>query len=163
MTTNIDRYWKQYLDSLPEGAPHPSTYAEPFSFGSDADSASKISRLVIMGIKTATGSLKWTYEAAEQPEPQIGDFSVVINGADDPVCIIETTEVKIIPFDEVGEDYAVDGGEGDRMLDHWRTIYWSHILAECARIGKDPSHEAPLVMERFRAVYVEPLADNPES
>ena len=45
--------------------------------------------------------------------PGAGDHWIVTNGADDPVCVIETTEVRIIPFDEVSEEYARTSGEGD--------------------------------------------------
>ena len=160
MQTNVDRYWKQYLNSLPGGIPHQSAYADSFYFGTNRQDAHQISKLVLSGTKTATGSVKWSFEADEKPEPRAGDLSVITNGGDDPVCIIETTEVRIIPFDEVEEDYAVDGGERDRTLDSWRAMYWDHIISECARIGRSPSKKTPLIMERFRVVYSEVLADN---
>ena len=66
-------------------------------------------------------------------------------------------EVRIIPFDEVTADYAWDGGEGDRCLASWREIYRGDIEWECQRIGLEPTTKAPLMMERFRVVYAEPL------
>jgi len=89
--------------------------------------------------------------------PQPGDLWVVTNGDDDPACIIETTEVRTLPFDQVGADYARDGGEEDRTLASWRAMYWAYIGSECARIGREASEQTPLVMERFRVVYSEPL------
>jgi len=109
--------------------------------------------LVLAGTKTATGSALWSYEANGKRLPEVGDHWVVTAGADDPVCIIETTEVRILPFDEVGADYARDGGEGDRSLASWRDIYWRYLVSEGSRIGREPSPKAPLVMERFRVVY----------
>jgi uncharacterized protein YhfF len=50
-----------------------------------------------------------------------------------------------------------DGGEEDRSLESWREIYWEYIERECQRIGVEPNTHAPLVMERFRVVYAEPL------
>src|SRR5262245_5929242 len=72
--------------------------------------------------------------------------------------VIKTTDVRIIPFDEVTADYAWDGGEEDRDLASWREIYWAYIERECQRIGLEPTTKAPLVMERFRLVYGELLA-----
>jgi uncharacterized protein YhfF len=109
--------------------------------------------LVLAGTKTATGSLLWSYEADGKRLPEVGDHFVVTAGADDPVCIIETTEVRILPYEQVGPDYARDGGEADRSLVSWRDVYWRYIASECRRIGRAPSREAPLVMERFRVVY----------
>jgi len=62
MFSHIGQYWRQFLDSLPESE-RPSTYYEEFHFGSSKESARQISQLVLQGIKTATGSLLWVYEA----------------------------------------------------------------------------------------------------
>ncbi|MFQ5986970.1 MAG: ASCH domain-containing protein [Thermoplasmata archaeon] len=157
MPSNVDRYWKQYLRSLPWGVKRPARYTQAGYFGIVPEDAPAISALVLNGTKTASGSLLWTYEAERTRPPQPGDLGVITNGHDDPVCILETTEVQVIPFDEVGEDFARDGGEDDRTLASWRRIYWDFIVSECAEIGREPSEKAPLVMERFRVVYREPL------
>ena len=157
MPSDVDRYWNQYLDSLPAHVARPAGYADSFYFGYRPEHAQEISPLVLNGTKTATGSLKWKIEAESRPLPQLGDLSVVTNGHDDPVCIIETVDVQTIPYDEVGEDFAYEGGEGDRSLTNWRRMYWNYIVHECARIGRAPSEKEPLVMERFQVVYKEPL------
>jgi len=157
MTTNVERYWHQYLTSIPGGQDSSSRYVESFAFGFTAADAREIAQLVLNGTKTATGSLLWSYDADKKPLPIVGDLWVVIAGSDAPVCIITTTEVRIIPFDEVTADYAWEGGEGDRCLESWREIYWEYIDRECQRIGLQPNTKAPLVMERFRVVYAEAL------
>jgi hypothetical protein len=40
----------------------------------------------------------------------------------------------------------------------WRRIYWKYIVFECAKVGREPDEKTPLVMERFRVVYRQPLA-----
>jgi uncharacterized protein YhfF len=157
MAGTVDRYWEQYLATLPPHADRPSRYVESFSFGFTPEDASEIALLVLEKTKTATGSPLWSYEADGKPMPTTGDHWVVMNGSGDTVCIIRTTDVTIIPFDEVAEDYARAGGEGDRTLATWRGMYWRYIVSECRRIGRDPSEKAPLVMERFIVVYREPL------
>ena len=64
--------------------------------------------------------------------------------------------MRVIPFAEVGEEYARAGGEGDRTLASWRALYWRYLCAECRRIEREPSETAPLVMERFEVVYAQP-------
>jgi uncharacterized protein YhfF len=159
MLSNADRYWIQFLDSLPESE-LPSAYSDVFHFGSSRESARQITPLVLQRIKTATGSLLWAYEAEGRPVPKAGDYSIVTNGKDDPVCIIQTWQVNIIPYDEVDEQFAHDGGEEDRSLESWRRIYWDYLVVECARIGREPSPQTPLVCERFRLVYGERREDN---
>ncbi|MCH8205408.1 MAG: ASCH domain-containing protein [Chloroflexi bacterium] len=157
MESKIDLYWKQFIDALPAQSGPPPTYADSFYFGTRPEHAGPISQLVLDGIKTATGSLKWTYEAEGKPLPKRGDLSVVTDGYDHPVCIIETTDVRVIPFDEVGDEYAREGGEGDRSLAGWRQMYWDYIVSECGRIGREPTENPPLVMERFQVVYSQRL------
>lgn len=159
MTTHIDQYWSQYLASIPPGQMKPERFVESFSFGFTPEDARGIAPLVLSGTKTATGSVLWSYEADKKPLPVVGDLWIVTVGGDAPVCIIQTTDVRIIPFDEVSEDYAWDGGEEDRSLATWRVIYWEYITRECERLGLTPTPKAPLVMERFRVVYSEALIE----
>ncbi len=116
-----------------------------------------IAALVLNGIKTATGSLQWVYEAEGRLPPAAGQYSIVTDGEHQPLCIIQDTEVCVTPFDEVDAAFAWDGGEEDRTLESWRRIYWEFIVSECSRIGREPSPKTPLVCERFRVVYREPL------
>jgi len=157
MTENVERYWNQYLLSIPGGQEQPSRYVDCFAFGFTPADAREIAQLVLNGTKTATGSVLWSYGVDKKPLPIAGDLWIVIAGSDAPACIIQTTDVRIIPFEEVTADYAWDGGEEDRSLQSWREIYWEYIERECQRIGVEPNAKAPLVMERFRVVYAEPL------
>jgi uncharacterized protein YhfF len=155
--SHVDRYWAQFLASLAEGEARPERYLEAFFFGTRPELAHEITPLVLDGTKTATGALLWALEADGRQPARPGDHSIVTNGGDDPQCVIRTSDVRVLPYDEVGAEYAEWGGEGDRTLDFWRRLYWSYIEAECARLGRAPHPKAPLVMERFRVVYAEPL------
>ena len=154
--SHVDRYWDRFLASLPMGQAKPDRYVEAFFFGTEPHRAHEITALVLNGTKTATGTLLWSIEADGKQSARPGDFWIVTNGGDDPQCIIQTSDVRVLPFDEVGEEYAQQGGEGDRTLDSWRRIYWSYIEGECNRIGRTPDPKSPLVLERFRVVYAEP-------
>jgi uncharacterized protein YhfF len=158
MGTNVERYWEQFLNSLPSGRERPARYLESFAFGFTPADAKEIAQLVLGGMKTATGSVLWASQADGRPVPIAGDFSIVTVGGDEPVCVIETTDVRTIPFDQVTADYARDGGEGDRTLASWREVYWGYIERECVRLALQPNAKTPLLMERFRVVYAAPLA-----
>ena len=157
--SHVDRYWAQFRASIPAGQTKPDRYVEAFFFGTKPHRAHEITPLVLNGTKTATGALLWAIEADGKQPARPGDFWIVTNGGDDPQCIIQTSDVRVLPFDEVGEEYAQWGGEGDRTLDSWRHMYWSYIESECNRIGRTPDPMAPLVMERFRVMYAEPLGE----
>jgi len=157
----VDRseaYWRQFIRSLPDGTPRPARFIESFFFGFGPEDGAGIAALVIDGVKTASGCPLWTYEADGKRVPAAGDHWIVTDGFGGPLCVIRTEAVEILPFDQVGEDYAWAGGEEDRSLASWRRMYWRYIESECARIGRTPEPAAPLVMERYAVVYAEPLA-----
>lgn len=86
--------------------------------------------------------------------PDAGCYSVVTDGNGLLICIIQTIEATIIPFDEVDASFEWEGGEGDRTLQGWRELYWDYIQSECLRI-----HKTPMVCKRFRVIYKEPFTD----
>src|SRR5262249_25592307 len=129
MLTNVDRYWKQYLTSIPADSEPSSSSAGTAAFGIRWSDAGEIAALVLSGTKPAGGTLIWSNEADGTQGARPGDRYVVIAGPDEPVCIIETTEVRIFPYDEVPDEYAWEGGEGDRTVRDWRRIYWKYIVS----------------------------------
>ena len=66
---------------------------EAWSFGGDPD---RLAALVTTGIKTATSSAYDLYAIDDEPLPRVGDYSVVLNSAEEAVCIIRTTAVYIV-------------------------------------------------------------------
>ncbi len=157
---DIARYWVQFLRSLPLGCAYPPTYHEAFrfGFGPAKGAASEIAALVLAGTKTSTASVEWVYRAEGKCPPKPGDLSIVLDGHDRPVCVIETIEVKSVCYDEMGdEQFAHESGEGDRSLESWQRMYWELILSECTRLKREPTPRTRLVCERFRVVYKEPF------
>ncbi|MCG8365225.1 MAG: ASCH domain-containing protein [Pseudanabaenales cyanobacterium] len=73
----------------------------------------ELGRLVLDGVKTATCSALWEWEAEGSPLPEVGAKTIVLDGAENLMCIIEATEVNIRPFKQVNAQFAHDKGEGD--------------------------------------------------
>src|SRR5215470_1471943 len=103
MAEQLNLYWQQFLASLSVGTDPPSGFVEPAVFGFTREDATEISKLVLEGVKTATGSVLWSYQADGKAVPRPGDFWIVVDGEDNPVCIIRTSSVQVIPFSEVGQ------------------------------------------------------------
>jgi uncharacterized protein YhfF len=148
----MDSFWQAYLDSLPNTAPHPTAY-DAWSFGHTPELADRLGALVQAGTKTATSSLAWSYEAENKALPQVGALSLILDGNQNPLCLIETTQVEIKAFNQVEAQFAYDEGEGDRSLAYWRQVHWQVYAAECASLGRQPADDMPLVCERFRVIF----------
>lgn len=82
-------------------------------------------------------------------------ITIVLDWNSDPLCIIETIEVNIKPYNQVDAQFAFEEGEGDRTLAYWRKAHWEYFSRVLASIGKEPNEDMPLVCERFRVIYKE--------
>lgn len=145
----LERFWadaRGFITSLPEEVPG------AWSFGATAEHADELLELVLAGEKTGTASALWDLEAEGEPVPEVGEFSVIIDGLGRPRAVIVTTAVDIVPFAEVGAEHARSEGEGDRMLAAWREIherFWRRLGSS----DRGFSREMPVVCERFRVVF----------
>ena len=153
MNKKIEAFWQSYLGSLPEGSKSPSTTYEAWHFCDNEKDANELAQLVLAGIKTATCSMVWSYEAEGEELPTVGDLSIITDWEGKPQCIIETCEARVRAYNEVGADFAHDEGEGDRSLGYWRRVHWEAFSRECAEIGREPEKSMPLLCERFRVVF----------
>ena len=110
---------------------------------------------ILDGAKTTTTSLLIEYERAREPLPAIGDRSVVIDSADRPVAVIETTDVQVVPLEDVDEEHAAaDEGEGHTTVEAWRADHEDFWHSEPMRDAMgDPEFtvddSTPVVLERF--------------
>lgn len=122
-------------------------------FGDHPQLANQLVQLVLTGIKTATCSALWEWEAEGCPLPHVGSKTIILDGQAQPCCIIRITDVNLCRFDQVDAEFAAAEGEGDRSLDSWRREHWEYFSRVLPLIGKTPSPEMLLVCERFRVVY----------
>ena len=145
-------FWSAFL--LQSGRPIETRPFEIFAFDDHAESADRLAALVLEGRKSATASLLWEYDFPDKRPPLAGDLSIVTNWAKKPVCVIETTRIRIRSFEEVDEAFASAEGEGDSTLKQWRDDHWAYFGRVCAKLGRERSRTMPVVCERFKVVYV---------
>ena len=148
----IAAFWHAFLATGPENITADTTYvAEPF--GDNPRLADELGALIVQGVKTATCSALWEWEAEGAAVPQVGLITMVLDGRGEPLCIIETTEVTIRAFNEVDAQFAYAEGEDDRSLAAWRREHWRYFSRVLPEIGRAPADDMPLVCERFRVLY----------
>lgn len=153
MNQQIKVFWQAYLDSLPPNADKPASMPEAWHFCNDEESANHLAELTFAGTKRATAGALWSYEAEGEPIPQPGDLSIIINWDEEPVCIIETTQLDIVPFNQVSEEFARVEGEGDKSLAYWKKVHWEFFTEEMQALGREAVETMPVACERFRVVY----------
>ena len=148
----IETFWKAYLATR-GGLPPPPLDPDPIWQFGDLEAAGPVGQLASAGIKTTTSALLWELEHEGVQSTQVGDYAIVADGTETPICVIEVTEVVTTPFNEVDEQFAYDYGEYGRTLAQWRVKSWEYFSEVCVAIGREPSETMPMVCQRFRCVY----------
>lgn len=124
-----------------------------FAFGDRPDLRDELAHLVAHGEKRGTASLFEGFAAQGEAVPEVGDLSLVLDGAARPVALIVTTRADIVPFDEVTEAFARSEGEGDRTLASWRRDHLAYFTREAARLGLRFDGRSPVLCEGFDVLY----------
>jgi uncharacterized protein YhfF len=151
MNLAAGNYWQIFLDSHPE-VPQGTPY-QVWHFGNTAEMANELAQLVISGKKFATASLASVNELKPDEAPIPDGYSVVTDLRGEPKCVIQTTEIRHIPFEEVDPQFASDEGEGDQSLEYWREVHHKYFTREAAELGLEFNERSIICCERFRLLY----------
>lgn len=146
----VQEFWQEFCGA---GDVNDEVPFQAWYFGLSSEVAEELCQLVLDGIKTATASLPWEYEDKPEEAPFVGGYSVVTDFEGNPRCVVRTTQLRVVPFNEVDAKFAFDEGEGDRSLEYWREVHWDYFSRRCAAAGKEPSAEMAVNCERFELLY----------
>lgn len=122
------------------------------TFGRERQMSDRILEFIAQGEKTVTFVLPWTYAGDRNATPVVGGYSVVTDLGGVPRFIIRTTAIKTVPYRAVTADDAQYEGPGVRNLEAWRRVHWDFFTASLKPIGKTPTEDMPVTVERFEVV-----------
>ena len=124
------------------------------AFGDSEALSEELLALIRAGKKRGGASLLWAHEVEQEAIPEVGDVEIVVNHRNEPVLVTRIVKVEVVPFNEVGADFAAREGEGDSSLAYWREAHWAYFSGECRRIGRAPSQAMPVVCSSFEVLNV---------
>lgn len=146
----VQKYWSRFLE---ENKMDPQTqYYEAMSFGMTKELADSLLQLVLSGKKRATTSSLSAYGAEGQMPPKAGDFTIVTDFCGNPRCIIKTTAVTTMSFEEMTFDICKREGEDD-TLESWQTGHRKYFAMEAEELGYEFTEEMPILFEDFEMVW----------
>jgi uncharacterized protein YhfF/catechol 2,3-dioxygenase-like lactoylglutathione lyase family enzyme len=116
------------------------------TFGTTPQIQTQLAHLVAIGVKRATTGIHNGIATESGP----GQQWLVVDGHARPVCVIETTQVEILPFDTITPVFAAEEGEGDGSFAYWHRVHEHWLRTTCPDYAPDMLVEA----ERFRLVEV---------
>jgi uncharacterized protein YhfF len=150
---SVKKMWEAYLMSINETVEVSNKKYEAWSFGNDEKSANELAKLVKEDKKTSTSSLHCLYLIEDEGLPEKDEYSIILDGNGEAQCIIKTTNVKILPFNEVTEEFAKTEGEGDRTLEYWREVHRNFFCEALINSEKEFTEDMLVVCEEFEVVY----------
>jgi uncharacterized protein YhfF len=151
MKRSVENYWQEFLEAAPDVAP--DTAYQVWYFGNTHEQARGLAELVLAGKKTATASLLETNKRQPEKAPMDDGYSVVTDFEGKPMCVVQTTEIRHLPFGEVDAEFAHDEGEDDRTLESWRRGHREYFTREAAELGFAFDEDSIVCCERFRLLF----------
>ncbi len=146
----IEAFWQKFLESTNKDSS--TKYIECFYFARTEEVANELLALVLSGKKTATTSSLLAYEVDDSTLPQVGDYSIVTDWDGNPRCVIETTAVITLAFNEMTYDICKREGEDD-TLESWQNNHRPLLIKEADELGYVFSENMPIVFEDFKVVF----------
>lgn len=122
--------------------------AMAWAFGDNPQMADELADLVRDGKKTASCGSLASY-LSESPAPGVGSYHIILNGQQDPVCVIRMVSLRLVRFCDVDETFARKEGEGDLSLDYWRKEHQAFFSREGSF-----AEDMELVAEEFERVEI---------
>ena len=144
----INTFWENFL--LKTNRDKDIKYIDSFHFELTKRWADELLRLVLQGKNKQHLVVYWPIKL-EEIEFLI---SIVTDWEGIPKCVIETTNVMIIPFKEITFDICKLEGEDDN-LESWREGHISFFSREGKELGYTFTEDMPVIFENFKMVFSE--------
>lgn len=144
-------FWSAFAQAV--GGAQEGDFYEAFHFCDTEALANELADLVLRGVKRATAGAVWTFEKDGLLLPRPGQLSIVTNWKGEPLCVIRTESVQVLPFNEVTAAFAAAEGEGDGSLAYWQEAHREFFTRECAQAGREFSEQMLIACEHFSVVY----------
>jgi uncharacterized protein YhfF len=152
-TPRVRRYWREFCA---RHGVEPEQRYDVYRFGNTAEMADRLLALVLNGPKRATAGLADDFDPDTDPLPEVGVYSVILDGHNEPGCVVRTTEVEIKPLRDADAAFAWDEGEGDRTLDDWLAGHRAYFARDRSQRGLQFTDDMLTVFERFELVWPAP-------
>lgn len=149
MTTS--EFWKQYLKDTKQKE-EDAVYSGELVFEDEGMTGQTQLSMVLSGAKTAMFTPLETIEINMEKVPVAGEVYVVLDTEEEPRCVIELTDVRIIPLNEISWELAQKDGEDENMQD-WQDKMKEFLEEEADLCGFEPLPDSKIVCEIFKLVY----------
>jgi len=115
-----------------------------------------IGALAVKSLKRGTCHLAMQFVQENVPMRCVGDHWIVVRTDGTPVCLVKIIGINIVPFNQVGPEFAAsEGPEGGLIpsYENWSNAHRGYFKEQCEIWGVQWSEDYPVVCESFITVY----------
>ncbi|WP_407428821.1 ASCH domain-containing protein [Treponema sp.] len=144
-------FWKSYLKATDQSEEN-AVYSRELVFEDSGFTGTSQLSLVLSGAKTAVFTPLDSIEINRESVPVAGETYIVLDSKDEPCCVIELTDVNILPFNEISWELAKRDGENENLSD-WQDKMHEFLEDEADLCGFEAREDSKIVCEIFRVIY----------
>lgn len=149
----VPRMWADWLRSIGDTPDATDLEYSSWYFADNEKDANELVELVLDGVKRGTAASAWEHEHEGEPLPAVGELHIVTDYRGLARCLLRTTRVDVLPYEQVPESFAEVEGEGDKSLAHWRSLHWPYFERVHARIGRESTPQMPVICHYFEQLF----------
>ena len=156
----IDAFWKNACTALniDEESRH---YALPFAEcdetqGEVVETINSIGELAVKSLKRGTCHQAIQFEMDDVAMRSVGDYWIVVKVDGTPVCVVKIIGINIVPFNQVGPEFAASEGPERGLIpshENWSYAHRRYFIKQCECWGVPWREDNPVVCESFITVY----------
>ena len=141
----VQEFWDGFIEA--KGLDEDTDYVQMFRLGRNEGESNRLLRLVLRGKKRATTCLY-----TDDILPERGDYSIITDWDGIPCCVVRTTRVQMIPFNEITLEQALKEGE-DKTLEAWQETHRAVYTRNAEQLEIEFSDDSIIVYEEFHLEY----------
>jgi len=131
-------------------------FTDAYGMGDTPELKQELLNLILDGKKRASTSLVKENELEGWPEPEVGQYNIILDGYNKPAAVIRTVSIRRCRFSDVDEEHAYWEGEDEGTLDSYIREHTKYYKRRGAALGFEFAPDMEVILERFELVYPAP-------
>jgi uncharacterized protein YhfF len=128
-------------------------FTDAYGLGDTPELKQELLNLVLEGKKRASTSLVKEGELEGWPEPEVGQYNIILDGCDEPAAVIKTLSVRRCRFSDVDGEHAYWEGEDERTLESYLREHTRYYTRRGEALGFKFTPDMEVILDRFELVY----------
>ena len=128
-------------------------FTDAYGIGDTPELKQELLNLILDGKKRASTSLVKESKIESWPEPEVGQYNIILDDSDMPAAVIRTVSIRRCRFSDVDEEHAYWEGEDERTLDSYIREHTKYYTRRGAALGFEFTPDMEVILDRFELVY----------